>query len=228
MAKTLNPALLGSKTMYGAPVHPRGVVTPLSITGPVYTLSVTYAQAVVGTYMNVMHFVEMETPSGAIADVLDDLVKGFETQNLIKITGCMASDCTVVSMAARRLQGGSPTVTGYIGAPGTLTGTVDNTAIARNIDFIPGQAPWNYGHWYQAGCPDDQFSANQFHATYDAPCAALAESLISAFVGGNASVGHTWIPVIYERKTQLPREISNWQVDARPTVMGRRLRPWNG
>jgi len=175
-----------------------------------------------------MHFQPQSPPSGEVTEILADLIGGFQDNAQDVILAAMAQDCRLISYQAHRVTGGSPTITDVVDLAGLVVGTVDNTALASNLNFVPTAAPWNYGHFYLCGIPDVDFTENRFTPNYLTLAGNVAAKVSSAFVGNVPAVTATWVPIVFERKTQSGRTIGFWQVGAQPTVMKRRMRPWAG
>lgn len=196
------------------------------LSSSIFVLTVHYTQPNVGEVQNVLHCRADTEPTGDLGDILDDLNVAFLDACQDELLACMAQDCTLSAYSSRRLTGGSPTVTHFVGNLGLGIQPVDNTAIACNISFIPSDAPWNYGHFYVPCVPDDAMNGNQFQSGYLTKVDALAEKLTSQWSHTGGTLGLKWQAVIYSRKLDTSRTIARWIRQSRPVAIGRRLRPW--
>jgi hypothetical protein len=177
---------------------------------------------------NVMHFQTMEEQEADLHVIANDLINGWLNNSQDQLLACIANDVRLTSYAARKSVEGSPTFETFPELAGLHTGTIDNSAIAACINFVPGAAPWTYGRFLLCGVPDVGMTGNTFDAAYGTLTDTFAAQVASAFVGGDPGATYTWIPGIFNRKSGVCRGIAEWIRLARPSVVSRRLRPWFG
>ena len=217
-------ALQGTPTLSGARSTP--APAPKAATS-VFTLEVILTHYTIGYLANVLHFQPDQEPVGDIFDICKDLITAFEDRSQDQLLACIGADVTLSGYRARRLQGGSPTAFNDPRLPGLASQPIDNTALAVNIDLVPIEAPWQYGHFYLGGIPDDAMMSNGLVSTYLAKVATLAQTLIDDATAVQG-LGITWTPVIYSRKLDTGRIIGRYIVQTKPTSLSRRLKPYAG
>jgi hypothetical protein len=199
----------------------------------VFQLTINYHHTTVGLVQNVMHCMPDTDPTADVIDVLNDLTDAFLDANQDNLLPMLGMDMLLSSYSARRLTGGSPTITRTVALYGTATTAIDNTAIAYKIAFIPKTAPWNYGHFYVPGVPDNAMNGNIFDPTYDDKGGVLGASLIGPWTHTGGSLGLTWHLVILQRAAAgsggvgTPRPVDAWSTDQKPSAIGRRIRPYS-
>src|SRR5215831_9036910 len=189
MSKTRTQATpSGQSPLRGKAGRLDGIAIAPRLATDVFSLRINYSAPYVGGYANVMHFQPQSPPSGEVTEILADLIGGFQDNAQDVILAAMAQDCRLISYQAHRVTGGSPTITDVVDLAGLVVGTVDNTALASNLNFVPTAAPWNYGHFYLCGIPDVDFTENRFTPNYLTLAGNVAAKVSSAFVGNVPAV----------------------------------------
>lgn len=215
----------------GQSTHGRGMFAEhdaptLFSSSEIYQLAVIYSHPSVGQLQNVMHFAPSSTPAAQPYDAANDLIFAFIDSCQDDLLICLGTDLILAGYQARRVTGGSPTVTQSVLLHGTGSSVINDTAIACNIAFVPASAPWQYGHFYVPGVPDAEFGSNNFTSTYTGHADNLAGDLIATMTHLGGTLGITWNAGILERSSGALRPIARFIRNSRPVSIGRRLRPW--
>jgi hypothetical protein len=193
-----------------------------------FELELVFSHPTIGYFANIFNFQPDSEPAGDIFDICMDLIGAFELRSQDKLLAALAADVRLEAYLCRRREGGSPTAASYPKLYGLNGSTVDNTAMAVNIDLVPEEAPWQYGHSYFGGVPDNAMESNAFTAVWWQLLTDYAATLVLDAVSAVGGLGLTWVPVIWSKVLEAGRIISRWIAKTKPVALARRLRPYAG
>lgn len=178
----------------------------------------------------VMHF-QVDDPTGgndwAIAfDLLEALAAGVDPAGFIgRLSNLLSEECFISSQVAARIHptGGNSAnrVFQRDEAVGEVPGPFHTGQLAGVAIWISSTRDQVTGRNFVPGVPEGYIVGGRFLATYR----TSMEEFIADVVGGYTGSLGTFIPVIWDREAELPYQIDDGYLSAKPGTQRRREKP---
>jgi hypothetical protein len=191
----------------------------------VYELKIWYADADGKKSANVTHWESGSVMGGPNPYlVAQELITSFTTSCQGPLVACMANDCMLAVIQARRVNnGGGPTCEVIINAMGSGTQPSVTNAIAANIALIPAVGPYlrKEGHFFLGSIPENAIVGDVWSGGFETLVAAFTAALQAGLTAGADS----FVEVIWDRTTSAATHIQNWLFRNVVSPLRRRLKP---
>jgi hypothetical protein len=192
----------------------------------IYQLTVSVDVPRAGVIQNVMHYKSPDDSAANSYEAANDIVTSWVTANQSLYLACLADDCLLVAVSARRIYPvGGPTAVTVSNLTGAHADSIADSAIAANCQLIVDTAPFKGGHLYFGGIPFSSIVSNAIDIGFRTLLTLFMNSQVLPLIGTLPGLPSYQFG-IWNRKDHVLQEVVAHQVANKPTALNKRMGPY--